>query len=48
MDYQLTEQQLAIVDAAERICAKFPPEYWLEREGMSRSMLRSGKRRCPP
>ncbi len=32
MDYQLTEQQQTIVDAAERICAKFPPEYWLERD----------------
>lgn len=32
MDYSLNEQQQAIVEAAERICAKFGLDYWLERE----------------
>src|SRR5437763_14205919 len=32
MDYRLTEEQQSIVAAAERICAKFPLEYWLERD----------------
>ena len=32
MDFELNEQQRAIVDAAERICAKFPLDYWLERD----------------
>jgi acyl-CoA dehydrogenase len=32
MDFELNEQQQAIVDAAEKICAKFPLEYWLERD----------------
>ncbi|MGC4250506.1 MAG: acyl-CoA dehydrogenase family protein [Sphingobium sp.] len=32
MDYELNEQQRAIVDAAERICEKYGLEYWLERE----------------
>jgi acyl-CoA dehydrogenase len=32
MDYQFSGQQQAIVGAAERICAKFPPKYWLERD----------------
>jgi acyl-CoA dehydrogenase len=30
--YQLTEQQRTIIAAAERICAQFPLEYWLERD----------------
>jgi acyl-CoA dehydrogenase len=32
MDYQLSEDHQAVVSAAERICAKFPVEYWLERD----------------
>jgi acyl-CoA dehydrogenase len=32
MDYELTEQHRAIVAAAERICSKFPLDYWLERD----------------
>lgn len=32
MDFSLNEQQTAIIDAAERICAKFGLDYWLERE----------------
>ena len=32
MVYQLTEQQRAIIAAAERICAQFPLDYWLERD----------------
>jgi acyl-CoA dehydrogenase len=32
MAYQLTAQQQEIIAAAQRICAKFPPEYWLERD----------------
>jgi len=30
--YGLNEQRQVIVSAAERICAKFPLEYWLERD----------------
>ena len=32
VDDQLTSQQREIVTAAERICAKFPLDYWLERD----------------
>src|SRR5689334_9168837 len=32
MDFQLTEEQQAIVSAAERICAKFPLDYWLSKD----------------
>ena len=32
MGYQITEPQRAIVAAAERICARFPLGYWLERD----------------
>lgn len=32
MDYSLSADQQAIVDAAEKICEKFGLEYWLERE----------------
>jgi len=32
LEYQLNEQQQSIVSAAERICVKFPLEYWLERD----------------
>ena len=32
MGYILTEDQLAIVDAAEKICENFPLEYWLKKE----------------
>lgn len=32
MGYQLTEDQQAIVDAAEKICADFPLDYWLKKE----------------
>ena len=28
MEYRLSEDQQAIVDAAEQICADFPLEYW--------------------
>lgn len=30
MNYQLSEEQQAIVDAAEKICADFPHSYWRE------------------
>lgn len=32
MDYQLTPDQLAIVDAAEKICTDFPLEYWRNKD----------------
>jgi acyl-CoA dehydrogenase len=32
MDYSLSADQQAIVDAAEKICEKFGLEYWLERD----------------
>jgi len=32
MDYQLSADQLAIVDAAEKICADFPLEYWRNKD----------------
>jgi len=32
MDYQLTEDQRAIVEAAEHICEKFPLDYWLTKD----------------
>lgn len=32
MDFQLTDDQRAIVDAAERICENFPLEYWREKD----------------
>lgn len=32
MSHELTEQQQAIVAAAERICAQFSLDYWLERD----------------
>ncbi|WP_065382867.1 acyl-CoA dehydrogenase family protein [Hyphomonas sp. ND6WE1B] len=32
MDYSLTPDQRAIVEAAEKICEKFGLEYWLDRE----------------
>ncbi len=32
MDYSLSADQQAIVDAAEKICEKFGLDYWLERE----------------
>ena len=32
MNYQLNDEQRAIVEAAERICARFPLDYWLERD----------------
>lgn len=32
MGYQLTEDQQAIVDAAEKICANFPLDYWLRKD----------------
>jgi acyl-CoA dehydrogenase len=32
VDYQLNEQQQAIISAAERICSRFSDEYWLERD----------------
>ncbi|RQP04149.1 MAG: acyl-CoA dehydrogenase [Paracoccus sp. BP8] len=32
MGYLLTEDQQAIVDAAEKICENFPLEYWLKKE----------------
>ena len=32
MDFDLSEQQVAIRDAIQKICADFPAEYWLERD----------------
>ena len=32
MDYRLSEEHQSIISAAERICAKFPLSYWLERD----------------
>ncbi|WP_336812990.1 acyl-CoA dehydrogenase family protein [Bosea sp. MMO-172] len=32
MGYQLSEDQSAIIDAAQRICDKFPLEYWLRKD----------------
>src|SRR5262245_46132807 len=32
MDYDLSEEQVAIVSAAEKICSRFPLDYWLERD----------------
>ena len=32
MDFRLGESEQAIVEAAERICAKFPLDYWLEKD----------------
>ncbi len=32
MNFELNEDQQAIVEAAERICSKFPLDYWLERD----------------
>ena len=32
MDFDLTDEQTAIRDAIEKICAQFPAEYWLARD----------------
>ena len=32
MDFDLTEQQVAIRDAIQKICERFPAEFWLERD----------------
>lgn len=32
MNFELNEDQQAIVESAERICAKFPLDYWLDRD----------------
>jgi len=32
MDYQLSAEQVAIIDAAQKICADFPLEYWREKD----------------
>jgi len=32
MDYQLSEDQQAIVQAAERICGRFSLDYWLQKD----------------
>ena len=32
MDFSFSDDQLAIRDALEKICAQFPPDYWLERD----------------
>lgn len=32
MDYQLSPDQVAIVDAAQKICADFPLEYWRNKD----------------
>lgn len=32
MDFQLTEDQRAVVEAAERICAGFPLQYWRDKD----------------
>lgn len=32
MDFEFSSEQLALRDAIERICARYPDEYWLERD----------------
>ncbi|OZI62648.1 acyl-CoA dehydrogenase family protein [Bordetella genomosp. 11] len=32
MDYAFTPEQIAIRDAVEQICARYPDDYWLERD----------------
>ncbi|ANN79726.1 acyl-CoA dehydrogenase family protein [Bordetella flabilis] len=32
MDFSFTPEQIAIRDAVEQICARYPDEYWLERD----------------
>ena len=34
MDFNLSEQQQQIVDAAQRVCAPFDADYWLRRDAM--------------
>lgn len=41
MGYQLTEDQQAIVDAAEKICANFPLDYWRPGAGIVEFETRS-------
>ena len=36
MDFDLSEDQLAIRDAIQKICAQFPAEYWLDRDNDGR------------
>ncbi|HAK52485.1 MAG TPA: acyl-CoA dehydrogenase, partial [Gammaproteobacteria bacterium] len=32
MNFELDEQQMAIRDAVQKICARFGDDYWLERD----------------
>ena len=32
MDFDLTEEHLAIVDAVSKVCSEFDDEYWSEKD----------------